>query len=115
MRSEQLYLTDIVEATEAITRFLDGVGEDVFMADDLIQSAVLQKLLIIGEAAARISKPFRARYPHIPWSQIVAFRNFVIHAYFSINWSIAWVAATVEVSLLREQVVALLQDEFPDN
>ncbi len=46
MRSEQLYLTDIVEAADAIARFLDGVDRDTFMGNDLIQSAVLQKLLI---------------------------------------------------------------------
>ena len=61
MRSEQLYLTDIVEAADAIARFLDGVDGDTFMGNDLIQSAVLQKLLIIGEAAAHISPEFQAR------------------------------------------------------
>ena len=115
MRNEELYLTDIVEAAEAVAHFLEGISEEVFMEDDLIQSAVLQKLLIIGEAAAHISKPFWVRHPHVPWSQIVAFRNFAIHAYFSMNWSIVWVAATVDAPLLGKQVEAILQDEFPDN
>ena len=115
MRSEQLYLTDMVEAADAIARFLDGVDGDTFMGNDLIQSAVLQKLLIIGEAAAHISPAFRARHLHLPWPRIVAFRNFVIHAYFAINWSIVWVTATVEVPLLHEQIVAILHDEFPDD
>ncbi|MFN3763765.1 MAG: DUF86 domain-containing protein, partial [Anaerolineae bacterium] len=52
MRPERLYLTDIVEASEAIARFLKDISEDAFMDDELRQSAVLQKLIVIGEAAA---------------------------------------------------------------
>jgi len=54
MRSERLYLSDIVEAADAIERFLrDLPDEESFYADELRQSAVLQKLTIMGEAAAR--------------------------------------------------------------
>jgi uncharacterized protein with HEPN domain len=52
MRREQLYLLDILEAADAVQRFLDGVEEAGFLQDDLLRSAVLQKLSIIGEAAS---------------------------------------------------------------
>lgn len=66
MRDERLYLTDIVEAADAIARFLARVDQTGFLEDELVQSAVLQKLLVIGEAAARLSKAFRAEHPHVP-------------------------------------------------
>ena len=56
MRPERLYLTDIVEAADAIARFLKEIGESDFMQDELRQSAVLQKLIVIGEAAGRIPR-----------------------------------------------------------
>jgi uncharacterized protein with HEPN domain len=52
MRRDELYLTDIVEAAEAIGRFLIGMCREDFDHDELRQSAVLQKLMVIGEAAA---------------------------------------------------------------
>ena len=52
MRREELYLTDIVEADDAIHQFLAGVEQDSFLRNDLLRSAVLQKLIIIGEGAA---------------------------------------------------------------
>ena len=58
MRREKLYLTDIVEAADAIQLFLRDVSQDAFLQNDLVRSAVLQKLTIIGEAAARL--PFRS-------------------------------------------------------
>jgi uncharacterized protein with HEPN domain len=55
MRPEKLYLTDIVEAADAIRRFVTEIDRDGFLRDELRQSAVLQKLIVIGEAAARLS------------------------------------------------------------
>ncbi len=42
MRSDALYLADILDAIEAIERFVTGFDEARFLADELVQSAVLQ-------------------------------------------------------------------------
>ncbi|MFQ5614703.1 MAG: DUF86 domain-containing protein, partial [Anaerolineae bacterium] len=90
MRPEKLYLLDIVEAADAIAEFVAGLEEDDFYSDSLRQSAVLQKLIVIGEAAARLPQEFRDRHPQLEWRQIVAFRNVLVHAYFSIKLPIVW-------------------------
>ncbi len=114
MRRERLYLTDIVEAADAIGVFLKGVERERFLQDDLLRSAVLQKLAIIGEAAARLPKDFRARHTHVEWRDIVAFRNIAIHAYFAVQWSIVWATATEDVPTLRQVVLEILTAEYPD-
>jgi uncharacterized protein with HEPN domain len=93
MRREELYLTDIVEAADTIQRFIEGVQREDF-DDELRRSAVLQKLIVIGEAAARLPREFTERHPEVEWADIVGFRNIAVHEYFSVNWSIVWVAAT---------------------
>lgn len=80
MRSEQLYLADIRDAIEAIERWTAHCDDERFLKDDLLQSAVLQKLAVIGEAAARLSEATRASTPEIPWKEIIGFRNVAIHA-----------------------------------
>ena len=62
---------------------------------------MVQKLAIIGEAAARISDELTGRYPQIPWPQIVAFRNILKHACFGIDWKEVWKAAQVDCPALR--------------
>ena len=52
MRPEELYLTDIVEACKAIQAFCKDVPFIEFSKDDMRRSAVMQKLIIIGEATA---------------------------------------------------------------
>ncbi|HMQ13691.1 MAG TPA: DUF86 domain-containing protein [Candidatus Competibacter phosphatis] len=65
-RSDRLYLVDIVEATDAITAFISDVDTEGFLNNDLVRSAVLHKLTIIGEAAACGSMLLRARFPETP-------------------------------------------------
>jgi uncharacterized protein with HEPN domain len=82
MRREELYLRDIVEAADHIAAFIAGLCLSTFEDTELVRSAVVQKLLIIGEAAARTSDELKRRHPQIPWLRIVAFRNILVHAYF---------------------------------
>jgi uncharacterized protein with HEPN domain len=112
MRREELYLTDIIEAADAIERFFKDVDKNTFLKDELLQSAVLQKLTIIGEAVARLPKEFRERYPEIEWEDIIGFRNIAVHAYFAVEWSIVWVAATQEVPELKPKIAVILAKEY---
>ena len=112
MRPEKLYLTDIAEAARAIEHFLTGIDSDEFEMDDLRQSAILQKLTIIGEAAARLPGEFRASYPQIEWRDIIAFRNIAVHEYFAVDWSIVWIAATQDAPKLRTDVEMILAAAF---
>ena len=96
MRRDDLYLNDILEATGHIASFLDQTDLKGFWQSELVRSAVVQKLAIIGEAASRISNDLKDRNSQVPWPQIVAFRNILIHAYFGIDWNEVWKAAQVD-------------------
>ena len=106
MRSDALYLADILDAIEAIERFVTGFDEARFLADELVQSAVLQKLSIIGEAAAKVSDATRDRLPEIPWKEIIGFRNIAVHAYFSVDWRIVLVTVADDLPMLKRFVDA---------
>lgn len=114
MRREDLYLYDIVEAADAIARFVARSSRSEFANDDLTSSAVLQKLSIIGEAAARLSEGFRASKANVPWREIIAFRNIAVHAYFAVDWEMVWRTATDDAPALREAVAEILKQEFPE-
>lgn len=115
MRPETLYLTDMVEAADAIARFLADLEREQFLSDELRQSAVLQKLIVIGEAASRLSPEFQRQHPEVEWRKAAALRNIAVHEYFSVSWDIIWTTATQNIPHLRTQASAALasldQDE----
>ncbi|MDX2033372.1 MAG: HepT-like ribonuclease domain-containing protein [Blastocatellia bacterium] len=114
MRHDELYIRDMVEAAAAIETFLVGVTREAFLDSDLLRSAVLHKLTIIGEAASRISREFANRFPEVEWAAISGFRNIAVHEYFAVDWKIVWVGATKEAPILGAQINEILKKEFPE-
>ena len=92
-----------------------GLDREGFLGNVTARAAVLHELTVIGEGAARLSEDFRTRHPEVPWAKIVAFRNFVVHEYFGLDWPIVWDTATELVPVLRRQVSAIVDAEFPDS
>jgi uncharacterized protein with HEPN domain len=113
MRRERLYLLDILDAADALNRFVAGKSREEFLTDEVLQSAVLQKLTVIGEAAARLSRELHARHPDIEWKEIIGFRNIAVHAYFGMQWPMVWKAATSDAPELRPKIERVLAVEFP--
>ena len=112
MRRDELYLNDIIEAVHHIAGFSGEMDFEGFRNSELVRSAVVQKLAIIGEAAAHISDELKGQYPQIPWPHFVAFRNIQVHACFGIDWIEVWKAARVDCPARRGQVVGILATEF---
>jgi uncharacterized protein with HEPN domain len=54
MQREHLYLQNIIEASDMIQTCLEGMDVSTFLASELHKAAILQKLTVIGEAAARL-------------------------------------------------------------
>ena len=66
------------------------MDEGEFAADAKTLKAVLANVAIIGEAATHLPEEITSRYPDVPWRAMRAMRNFVIHAYFSVEPAIVW-------------------------
>jgi len=64
---------------------------------------------IIGEAAARIGEETKERNPQIPWAQIVAMRNRLVHLYFDIDLDQVWNAVTEDSPARVTQLKELLE------
>jgi uncharacterized protein with HEPN domain len=107
-------LQDIVKAVNAIDKFIENKTKDDFLSDELLQSAILHKLTIIGEAVARISEETKKLYPNVEWKEITGFRNIVVHAYFSIDKEIIWSTAKNDLVELESEVKTILRNEYPN-
>ena len=90
-------------AREAVT-LLQGRSRTDLDADRLLTLALVQLSQIIGEAARRVSARRRKRHPEIPWPQIIAFRNRLIHGYDTIDFDILWQILTVNLPALIAQL-----------
>lgn len=104
MRPDLVLLRDITRASVAVDAFIVGRSREAFIDDDLLRSAVMYKLIVIGEAVNRLSPDLRAAHGEIDWPGIVAFRNRATHGYFAVDWSIAFEIASADLPALRTAI-----------
>jgi len=114
MRSDDLYLVDLIEAAEGVERLLGDREFETFAREDTIRSAVLWKLYIISEASTKLTARSRDRLENIAWDEIRGFRNRLAHGYFTLAWDRVWDVAKHNVPLLRSQAEEVLAREFPE-
>lgn len=106
MRNDRERLSDILEAIENIEKYA-AEGKEAFEQDELIQTWILHHLLILGEAAAKVSDEFQEEHNRIPWSQIIGMRNILVHHYFGIDLEVVWGLIEKDLPELKQAILRL--------
>jgi uncharacterized protein with HEPN domain len=115
MRRDEASLFDIADAIRLALEFLQGLDRAAFNKDLKTQAAVMREITIIGEAARRISVPFRTRHPLLPWPRMVGIRNRLIHEYDQVDLDEVWKVLTDDLPPLLRQIESLLPRQDDDS
>ncbi len=101
----------MVEAADACERFVSGRGRTDLEINLMLRFALVRAAEIFGEAASKVSLETRESAPSIPWREIVAMRNRLVHAYFDIDRDVLWKATTEEIPALSVALRAILSQD----
>ena len=107
MKGDSIYLRHILECIARIEEHV-AAGRDTFFATHTLQDATLPNLQTMTEATQRLSDATKAAHPHIPWQQIAAFRNVLVHHYLGIDLEQVWTIIHSDIPPLKQAVAALL-------
>ena len=89
-REWRFYIQDMIEFSEKVLSYTEGLDQEEFIDDELTYDATLRNVELIGEAASHIPSEVREAHPDIPWRAIVGARNRLAHSYLNINNNIIW-------------------------
>jgi uncharacterized protein with HEPN domain len=98
-------LADMLRHARLARDFCQGVSLEEFLADVKLQMAVAHVMQIVGEAAGKVSRPYRDAHPDVPWTRIIAFRHRAVHEYPRIEMPIVHRIATEHI----HQTIAALE------
>ena len=113
-RADAALLIDLVNHARRIAQFLTGQTHEQFLSNAEKQAAVAHHVMVIGEIARRLSEPFKAAHPAIPWANVAGMRNRLIHDYGDVNLDVLWTVAKERVPELVQQIEPVLPVRPPD-
>jgi len=111
-RSLKQRLEDILEQSNEILDFADGLDFEAFCADTKTIKAVLYDLAVIGEAARSLLPDILDIYPELPWEEMRSLRNLAIHEYFRISVPVIWQTIREDLPILIEQIQGLIDENI---
>ncbi len=92
---------------EHIRRIDEGRGtdKDLFLANHTIHDYVVFQLVQIGELARKLPEGFRREQAAIPWQEMIAFRNVLVHNYEALDLDVVWNIVESDLPALRRFVL----------
>lgn len=106
-REWRFYLDDMAQFAERVISYSEGMSQEDFESNNLNYDAITRNIELIGEAATRIPEEIRASSPNIPWRQIIATRNQLIHGYLGIDNDVLWSIVQDDIPSLFQQLQKL--------
>ena len=74
----------------------------------VLELALIRLVEIVGEASAKVSSETQAKYPSIPWPQVIGMRNRLIHGYDAVDLDVLWDTIEVDLPLLIAEIEKIL-------
>lgn len=99
-RDDLIYVEDMLLRVRRVLRKTESVTWERFERDDDLHDIAERGISVVGEAACKVSEPFRETHPEIPWTEVTGIRHKIVHDYFEVNYTILW-------SVIREELPAL--------
>lgn len=113
-RDARAYLSDVIEACDAITNAVQGLDLQKYGGNRLVRSSVEREFIIIGEALAALNRTSKEIFGSITRARrIVDFRNQLTHQYPNVDDAIVWAIIERDVPVLRSECTGHLQRISP--
>ena len=104
-----LTLRQIIELSDEIAMLVASRLRDDLDTNREFRRALERCVELVGEAATRLPVDWRERHSQIPWREIIAMRNVMIHGYDVVMPEILWNVAMSDVPKLREAIQTIVE------
>jgi uncharacterized protein with HEPN domain len=111
MQRDRQFLLDMLQSAELVKAYTAQCSQDEFIENIQLQDSVIRRLLIVAEAARRVSEATRQTLPNIAWNEINGMRNRLVHEYDAVNLNIVWDVIQNQIPNLIEELKAQVPPE----
>src|ERR1051325_2442463 len=108
MTRDPILANHILRFIESVERYTTGLTKEEFLSNFMIQDAVTRNVELMGEACSKMSQETKDKFLEIPWRDIIAMRNILIHEYFHTDPETIWNVVQLNLPDLKINILKII-------
>ena len=111
-RDDLIRIRHMLDAAKEALSFAKNKTRGDFDSDRMLVLSIVKSIEIVGEAASKVTQETREMCAELPWANIIAMRNRLIHVYFDIDLDRVWDTVTDDLPpLIASLEKVILQND----
>jgi len=103
-KDDSYYASKIKDDCDFIIRETEGISFEEFSKDELLQSALMFKVIQISENGKKLSDEYRKRCDKIYWPEVFGLRNRIVHEYGNTDLQVVYESMVFDIPKLRQNL-----------
>jgi uncharacterized protein with HEPN domain len=90
MSRDDAHVLDMLRFAREVMELSRGVTREEYLSSLQKRRSIERSLELVGEAARRVSAPYRTAHPEIPWREVIGQRSVLAHDYGEVSDLRVW-------------------------
>ena len=103
-KTDEYYIEEILKNINFILEHMRGITKEALESNAVLTDSMTFRLVHISELSKSLTDEYKAAHPDIPWSDITALRNRLVHDYGNIDMTIVYDTLTKDVVELKDRL-----------
>ena len=87
---DRIRMRHMLDAAKEALSFAQNKTRGDLDSERMLVLSIVKSIEIVGEAATKVSQETKEKCTELPWANIIAMRNRLIHVYFDIDLDRVW-------------------------
>ena len=90
VKNDAYYIERILNDLAYISLHMKEVDSEAFSSNEILQDAMMFRLIQISENARKLTDKYKEQYSIIPWTAMYGLRNRIVHDYGNVDMGIVF-------------------------
>ena len=104
MKTDVFYIERILNDLAYISRHMNSIGPEAFSSDEILQDAMMFRLIQVSENARKLTEGYKKQHSMIPWTAMYGLRNRIVHDYGNVDLGIVYETLKRDIPVLLELI-----------
>lgn len=107
-KTNEYYVEEIIKNIDFILEHMSGISKEDLKNNEVLTDSMVFRLIQISESSKNLSDEYKTKHDSIPWGDITALRNRLVHDYGNVDMTVVYDTLTKDIAELKNELNTLL-------